>query len=971
MHVLCHHRRGWPALTVGMLVAGSWHLIASIKPGVMTLRIHLALMQPAGYIHSQGFLDQARYARHHFRRLGAEVTIAKNRLREDSVNIIFGAHLGFSASLKDRYTCVFFNLEQLGKGGATVTEAYLNLLRTSPTIDYDERNLRAYGRKPGEVPVVSFAWAPYLAQKPPLPLTQRPIDLLFFGSINERRLALFSRIEACGWSVSRFDQPLYGEERDEFIRQSKAVFNCHFYESSRFEQARAFHTLSLGTPVISERTARTTPPAAFEDAVTWVTDDRLESFFREEFMRPAWQAKAEKQLQNFACTDVDVLWDAVHAHCTAVWSREQAKRTTQVWRPSVMNLGSGKDYKLGWLNVDILERAQPDLLLDLGQPVTLPLQAKTQGGGQVQLEANSLDGIYANNVLEHVPDLPCLMTNLLALLKEEGQLEVEVPYEQAPSAWQDPTHLRAMNKNSWLYYTGWFWYLGWFENRFELTDFRWLNAQLEPCNEGEAAFMKVNLKKVSTTPHERAIARTMQSDFGGIPSDMPAGDSYVRIAAAANATPAEPVISVTDLTQATPQVGPDLDWLETLPARKNVLSIGPEAERLREAYLSRNPDARWYAPDAANVARASASAPYDLLVIGPSTAADPSLAGTLRGLQQLLAPEAVMSLALGNASAQSVIHRLEDCDTTRDMTRDSDLSGRETPAHVYKALLDAGWSPSMKAYRPLQPAKAATAQSGKLKRASDLITTMECLFIEAHRDLQDLARRPGKAAFTVVVPCTQEHQLKTNVEASSGLKEVNARVVAIRGAQSPAHAVSDVLQHVNTEWILLAHQDVYFPQGFGEQLNAVLAEIPPGERATRLIGFAGIALDLQSQQSKPSGYLIDRLSRFDQPSADTAISLDEFAVVFHRDSVHAIDPGLGWHLWATDLCLTSIKQHKTFPHIVRMPIFHNSRTGWTLPPAFRDSASALLQKHSEFPSIPTLCGNLNAEFLANQVSYSH
>jgi SAM-dependent methyltransferase len=141
-----------------------------------------------------------------------------------------------------------------------------------------------------------------------------------------------------------------------------------------------------------------------------------------------------------------------------------------------MNLGSGKDYKLGWLNVDILERALPDLVLDLGQPVTLPIRAKTLGGGHVLLEQSSLDGIYANNVLEHVPDLPCLMTNLLALLKEDGELELEVPYEKAMTAWQDPTHLRAMNMNSWLYYTSWFWYIGWFSHRFEISHFQWLDT---------------------------------------------------------------------------------------------------------------------------------------------------------------------------------------------------------------------------------------------------------------------------------------------------------------------------------------------------------------------------------------------------------------------------------------------------------------------------------------------------------------
>jgi hypothetical protein len=32
--------------------------------------------------------------------------------------------------------------------------------------------------------------------------------------------------------------------------------------------------------------------------------------------------------------------------------------------------------------------------------------------------------------------------------------------------------------------------------------------------------MKVKLKKISTTPYERSIARTMQADFGSVPEDF-------------------------------------------------------------------------------------------------------------------------------------------------------------------------------------------------------------------------------------------------------------------------------------------------------------------------------------------------------------------------------------------------------------------------------------------------------------------
>ena len=57
--------------------------------------IHLCIVQPAGHEQALGLLDPARYFRYHFRRLGARVSLSKNRLRHDAVNFVFGAHLGF------------------------------------------------------------------------------------------------------------------------------------------------------------------------------------------------------------------------------------------------------------------------------------------------------------------------------------------------------------------------------------------------------------------------------------------------------------------------------------------------------------------------------------------------------------------------------------------------------------------------------------------------------------------------------------------------------------------------------------------------------------------------------------------------------------------------------------------------------------------------------------------------------------
>ena len=481
--------------------------------------VHLCIVQPPGYLPSLGFLDQARYFRYQFRRHGAEVSLAKNRLRHDAVNFIFGAHLGFDPALRGRYTCIFVNLEQLGQGGAQVAPEYLELLGSSAVVDYEAANVGTYTTHVGDVPLVSFAYAPYLNPASAAPLEQRPIDLLFIGVINERRRKLIADVEASGRTVS-VAIGLFGPERDAFIGQAKAVFNCHYYESARFEQARAFQCMSLGTPVISERAAGTRPPPTFEDTVFWAPTDGLRDFFAGRFGTHAFFDEARSKLARFR--EHDVTEQYANALLFALGYRQMHVRRVDPapWRPTRLHIGSGKDYKPGWLNIDVAPGAQPDVVLDLARPQSFPLRLESGTVGPVELCAESLQAVYANNVLEHVSDLPQLMTNCLALLRTGGEMLIEVPYERAPTAWQDPTHVRALNENSWIYYADWFWYLGWFERRFQVKQFAFLGSDLQECARESAHFMRVTLVKVATTLAEKMTARAVRPDFGGVPEDL-------------------------------------------------------------------------------------------------------------------------------------------------------------------------------------------------------------------------------------------------------------------------------------------------------------------------------------------------------------------------------------------------------------------------------------------------------------------
>jgi SAM-dependent methyltransferase len=145
--------------------------------------------------------------------------------------------------------------------------------------------------------------------------------------------------------------------------------------------------------------------------------------------------------------------------------------------PATLHLGSGKDFKPDCFNVDINPAWGPDAVFDIASPTLLGSSLATTRFGEITLDGEIFESAIANDVLEHIPDLSTAMTNVLRLLKPGGTLDILVPYDLSLGAWQDPTHVRAFNERSWLYYTEWHWYLGWTEARFDIAV---LELQMSP-----------------------------------------------------------------------------------------------------------------------------------------------------------------------------------------------------------------------------------------------------------------------------------------------------------------------------------------------------------------------------------------------------------------------------------------------------------------------------------------------------------
>jgi SAM-dependent methyltransferase len=155
---------------------------------------------------------------------------------------------------------------------------------------------------------------------------------------------------------------------------------------------------------------------------------------------------------------------------------QPARKTLEI--PRKINIGSGKAWSPEWLNLDINNYWRPDIVADFNHPFPPEGEVfQTERFGPLTIEKGSFSLVKAHDVLEHIHELTTAMDSVLALLEEGGIFDVIVPHDLSFGAWQDPTHVRAFNERSWLYYTDWFWYLGWTEARFELAK---LDLDLSP-----------------------------------------------------------------------------------------------------------------------------------------------------------------------------------------------------------------------------------------------------------------------------------------------------------------------------------------------------------------------------------------------------------------------------------------------------------------------------------------------------------
>lgn len=199
------------------------------------------------------FTEAALCLRDSLRAAGWTSTHRRNEVDPQAYSIVLGALPPFAPPVArlDPRRALIANFEQLGSGSAIAGGPYETWLRDWVVVDYHSRNV-AYlrGRHPGQRafelplvpgPSVAFDAAP----------VERVVDVLFFGSMNERRAALLDRLKAAGLTVEVV-AGAYGEELAPAVRRARLVLHIHYYDTALFPVVRMLQPVAAGVPVVCE-----------------------------------------------------------------------------------------------------------------------------------------------------------------------------------------------------------------------------------------------------------------------------------------------------------------------------------------------------------------------------------------------------------------------------------------------------------------------------------------------------------------------------------------------------------------------------------------------------------------------------------------------------------------------------------------------------------------------------------------------
>ena len=180
---------------------------------------NIVLMQPPGYPHAMGLWDICQLLRLSLTDLGYETTLQINRLESSAINVIVGYHLIGDPAVLANHHSVIYQLEQVSIKGGWFKPSQMAVLGKAQEIwDYGENITFLNSHGLSNIKHLPIGFHEGLAT---IPKRTEDIDVLFYGTLNERRKVILDRLRS-RWKVETLFN-VYGKVRDAVNRSFQ---NC-------------------------------------------------------------------------------------------------------------------------------------------------------------------------------------------------------------------------------------------------------------------------------------------------------------------------------------------------------------------------------------------------------------------------------------------------------------------------------------------------------------------------------------------------------------------------------------------------------------------------------------------------------------------------------------------------------------------------------------------------------------------------
>jgi hypothetical protein len=217
-------------------------------------RFRVVIIVPAGYKHSLCFTEVAFLLRNSLSSLGLSCDLTVNEMAKDRTNIILGFHLLSFGDYLSSYEYIPYQLEQLSAAEGVFSDNVKNILSHAAAVwDYSLENIEFLGRQGISAKHLPVGFHESLEQI--RQAEEKDIDVLFFGSLGERRQAVLDKLDKTGRVRVKTLFGVYGKERDEYIGRSKILLNIHYYTTKIFEAVRVSYLLNNRCCVVSEESS--------------------------------------------------------------------------------------------------------------------------------------------------------------------------------------------------------------------------------------------------------------------------------------------------------------------------------------------------------------------------------------------------------------------------------------------------------------------------------------------------------------------------------------------------------------------------------------------------------------------------------------------------------------------------------------------------------------------------------------------